>query len=263
MRREVQGAILLVMGVVFAHLVLSGAYLNYVKGSLLVPLIGTTLVLLTLGALSLVRDHEDELVDVEPGAGEFPACEVAATDPREADAHGHDHSHAPRIGLLMLAPLLCLLLIAPAPLGSYAAERGGSNRLSEPQVELGELPPADEQGAVPLTLADTVVRSLFDADGPMTGTPVRLVGFVAEDDALAGYRLSRFSVACCAADATVRQVVISGGRTDLGEDTWVEVVARFDGHVQRPDGEPDSTGLPVLEVLSEEVIDPPRSPYEY
>ncbi|MFA9432150.1 TIGR03943 family protein [Egicoccus sp. AB-alg2] len=278
MNREVQAAVLLVIGVVLARLTFSEAYLAFVKSNLRWPLIASAVVLVVLGVLSLVREHEDELAPAaEPAVGPVEAglggierdrdrLQAAHGDGHggdvHGDGHGHDHGHAPRIGLLMLVPVLALLLVAPEPLGAHAAGRGGANRVAEPVVELGPLPePVD--GVVPMTLGDTVVRALYEPDGPLPGTPVRLVGFVVGDDTFAGYRLSRFSVSCCAADASVRQVLVAGGTAGLPDDTWVEVVARFEGVVHDPDGDGGAVGIPVLQVVDERQIERPTSPYEY
>jgi uncharacterized repeat protein (TIGR03943 family) len=270
--REVQAAVLLVMGIVIARLVLTDAYLGYVKSTLFLPLLASAGVLVALGVLSLVRDHEDELAPVESGRESEAATEVDHTDRDDQvdlgldldlrHGHGHDHATAPRIGMLMLVPILALLLIAPQPLGSYAASRGGANRVAEPVVALGPLP-APIDGAVQLSLADTVVRAIYEPDGPMSGTPVRLIGFVAGDQDAPGYRLSRFSLSCCAADASVRQVLVTGSGQEFPEDTWVEVVARFDGEVFDPDGEGGASSVPVLRVIEQRLIEPPISPYEY
>jgi uncharacterized repeat protein (TIGR03943 family) len=248
--REVQAAILLVLGVVVARLTLTGGYLAFVKSTLWLPLLLSAVVLLGLGAMSILRDGEETLV--EEGEGQH--------DPR--GAHGHDHSRAPRIGMLMLAPVLALLLVAPQPLGSHAASRGGANRVAVPTLDLGPLGPMVD-GAVPLTLSDTVVRALYEPEGPLIGTPIRLQGFVAPERDLAGYRLSRFSMSCCAADASVRQVIVVGGVNDLPPDTWVEVVARFDGAVHEPAGEDGTARIPIVKAVTERQIDPPLSPYEY
>jgi uncharacterized repeat protein (TIGR03943 family) len=244
--REVQAVVLLVIGVVIGRLTLSDAYLGFVKDTLRLPLLASAAVLITLGLLSLLRDQEDELAGDEHGD----------------DGHGHDHATAPRIGMLMLAPVLALLLVAPQPLGAYAANRGGANRVAAPVLQLDPLAePVD--GAVPITIGDAVVRALYEPDGPLEGTTVRMVGFVSTDDALAGYRLSRFSVSCCAADASVRQVVVAGGSPRFEDDTWVEVTARFEGAIHDPDGDGGATGIPIVQLVAEREIERPASPYEY
>jgi uncharacterized repeat protein (TIGR03943 family) len=285
--REVQAVVLLIIGVVLARLTLSDAYLGFVKDTLWLPLLASAAVLLVLGLLSLLRDHEDDLAEDpdDPGATSGPGHPAAPvgvdvardvltlapprTTDDEADGdgphgggHGHDHGRAPRIGILVLVPILALLLVAPEPLGSYAANRGGANRVAAPVLEL---PPLAEpvDGAVPMTIGDTVVRALYEPNGPLLGTPVRMIGFVSSDDDQAGYRLSRFSVSCCAADASVRQVLVAGGSDLLEDDTWVEVIARFEGTVVDPDGDGGAVGVPVLELLSERPIERPASPYEY
>jgi uncharacterized repeat protein (TIGR03943 family) len=260
--REVQAAVILVIGVVYGRLALSDALLAYVKASLRVPLLLSVVVLLVLGILSLVRDREDELAEVTvDGAAPSPDTGPAAGGTDHGGGHHHDHATVPRVGWLVLAPVLALLLIAPPALGAYAAARGGANRVAEPNSALAPLPAAIE-GAVPLSLGDAVVRALYEPDGPMRGTPVRLVGFVAEDEETGAALLSRFAVSCCAADANVRQVLLAGGGRAHEEDSWLEVVARFDGTVHDPDGEGGAPGIPVFEVIAERRIEPPRSPYE-
>jgi uncharacterized repeat protein (TIGR03943 family) len=284
--REVQAVVLLVIGVVLARLTLSDAYLGFVKDTLWLPLLASAAVLLALGLLSLFRDQEDDLAEdpdvggpaPSPARADAPAGVGAPADvltldpPRTTDGvdrddahgggHGHDHGRAPRIGILVLVPILALLLIAPEPLGSYAANRGGANRVAAPVLDLPPLA-APVDGAVPMSIGDTVVRALYEPGGPLLDTPVRMIGFVSRDDDRSGYRLSRFSVSCCAADASVRQVFVAGGSDLFEDDTWVEVVARFDGTVVDPDGEGGAVGLPVLELVSERPIERPASPYEY
>jgi uncharacterized repeat protein (TIGR03943 family) len=258
--REVQAAVILVVGVVLGRLALSDALLAYVKASLRLPLLLAAAVLLMLGILSLVRDREDVLAEAPLDASAWPDTGPVAGGAGDG-GHHHDHATAPRVGWLVLVPVLALLLIAPPALGSYAAARGGANRVAEPSSALSPLPAAVD-GAVPLTLGDAVVRALYEPEGPMRGTPVRLVGFVTEGEGSAGVLLSRFAVSCCAADANVRQVLLAGGGLEHDEDAWLEVVARFDGNVRDPDGEGGATGIPVFEVLAERTIEPPRSPYE-
>jgi uncharacterized repeat protein (TIGR03943 family) len=255
--REVQAVVLLVIGVVLGRLTLSDAYLGFVKDTLRLPLLASAAVLITLGLLSLLRDQEDDLADDDEGD--------AHEDGGHGDdghGHGHDHARAPRIGVLMLAPILALLLVAPQPLGAYAANRGGANRVAEPVLQL---PPLAEpvDGAVPISIGDAVVRALYEPDGPLAGTTVRMVGFVSTDDDVAGYRLSRFSVSCCAADASVRQVVVADGSPRFEDDTWVEVTARFEGAIHDPDGDGGSTGIPIVRLVAEREIERPASPYEY
>ncbi|WP_052666210.1 TIGR03943 family putative permease subunit [Nitriliruptor alkaliphilus] len=249
MSREVQGAVLTVIGVVMVRLVLSGAHLSFVKSSLGLPLVASAVVLIVLGALSLLREQEDELALAGPGD-------------RHDHGHGHDHARAPRIGLLVLVPILTLVLVAPQPLGAAAADRGGANRVATPSFALGPLPePVD--GAVTLSLGEAVLRALVEPDGPLLGTPVRLVGFVAADhEAPTGYRLSRFAIACCAADASVRQVLLVG-TGELPDDTWVEAVAVFEGRVEGPAEGDSGAGVPVLRVIEERIVERPAAPYEY
>ncbi|WP_228395245.1 TIGR03943 family putative permease subunit, partial [Modestobacter roseus] len=82
---------------------------------------------------------------------------------------------------------------------------------------------------------------------------VRLVGFaVPRDDG--GWDLARFSINCCAADATALRVQVAGDRPGPAADQWVQVVGTA--------GRREAGGPPVLraDVVSE--VPAPAEPYE-
>ncbi|WP_162605681.1 TIGR03943 family putative permease subunit [Jiangella ureilytica] len=222
-----ESILLIAIGAVAARFGFSDAALAYLKPSFQPILLIGGVVLVLLGGHGLLRDDR--------GGHE-----------------GHHHGGSPGVAWLLAVPLLVLLLIAPPALGSFAAGRQGPITAGSDSGFV-ELPPARE-GAVDLGLRDFVTRALQDPDRSLDGVPVRVMGFVVPDESGDGYLLSRFTVACCAADATAytTRVVGDGDRT---ADTWIEVTGRW---------EPGDDGdVPVLAADGATVVPPPDEPYEY
>ena len=124
-------------------------------------------------------------------------------------AHGHGgHQHTARVGWLLLVPVLVVLLVQPTALGSYAV----SSRSVVPGGGDDQYPPlaAPVRGAVPMSMAEFVTRAVRDPGQSLTGVRVRLTGFVAPAEDADGYRLTRFVIFCCAADAEALQAVVHG-----------------------------------------------------
>lgn len=248
MTRETQATVLLVIGLVMARLTLEGGYQSYVKSGLFWPLLLSAVTLSAIGGWTLWQAR-----------GSSPAV---ATHP-EPDAHGHhagDDAHREHVGWLLLVPIAVLLLVAPAPLGAFAAERGSTNRVTAVE-EAGFAPlPEPRDGAVNLTIQSTIVRTFYADESTIKGVPLRLIGFVVPDDTAPDqYRLTRFVVGCCAADGTPLQVLVKTSHPLLPADTWVEVVAAWDGSF----AESGASRLPVMEEHSSRQIDEPDQPYEY
>jgi uncharacterized membrane protein YcgQ (UPF0703/DUF1980 family) len=74
-----------------------------------------------------------------------------------------------------------------------------------------------------MSMAEFVTRAIRDPDQSLSGVRVRLVGFVAPGEGAGGYRLTRFVVFCCAADAEALQTVVRGDPTLRARDQWLEV----------------------------------------
>lgn len=227
MDRRMEAMLLLALGAVAVRFGFSDAALAYLKPSFQPILLAAGVVLVLLGGHGLLRGQ-----------------------PSPDGGHA-GHGESPGVAWLLAVPLLVLLLIAPPALGSFAAGRQGPVATVSDSGFV-ELPPARE-GAVDLGLRDFVTRAQQDPDRSLDGVPVRVVGFVVPDESGDGYLLSRFTVACCAADATAytTRVVGDGDRT---ADTWVEITGRW---------EPGDGELPVLVADSVAVVPPPEEPYEY
>jgi uncharacterized membrane protein YcgQ (UPF0703/DUF1980 family) len=85
-----------------------------------------------------------------------------------------------------------------------------------------------------MTLFEFGQRAFEQNGASFDGAMVKLTGFVA-DAAPDGFRLARYQIACCAADAApvvIRVVGVHSGVPPL--DQWVTVIGRFErggGHV--------------------------------
>jgi uncharacterized repeat protein (TIGR03943 family) len=194
--RETQNAITILVGVAALRLGLTDAHLRYVKASLGPWLVVAGLLLVALGALGLFDRAPD------------------------APADGHEH-HGPSIAWLLTLPVLAIFLVAPAPLGSFAAARN-STRLEAPKAKFPALS-REVRGAVPMTLREFNLRTFFDDEKSLEGKTVRLVGF-ATPNGPTGTFLTRFILSCCAADGRPIKVALKnlpGARPPA--DQWLEV----------------------------------------
>jgi uncharacterized repeat protein (TIGR03943 family) len=268
-----QGALLLAVGGICLRLGLTDAALAYVKGGMQPLLVATGVALLVLGVGSLRRAFRatEELEEISVATGDLATTDHGAlhghatefdTDasPVEAAAEAaHDHAHGPAVAWLLVLPLLALLLIAPPPLGAFAAGRQSARPPVTTQTTYPPLP-AMEAGAVPLPMTEFVFRALYDPDRSLEGARIRLSGFVTPVEDGEGYFLSRFTMNCCAADATAVNVRILGDGVRTA-DTWLEVEGRWAA------GDPPEIGEspqpPALDAESVREIPAPVQPYEY
>ena len=233
-----RSVLLVVLGATAVWLWWSGDALNYVRPGLAPYLLAGGVVVLLLGLL--------------------PPLGLLGQQPAHAGGHG-GHRRAARVGWLLLVPVLVVLLVQPAALGSYAV----SSRSVVPGGGDGGFPPlaAPVRGAVPMSMAEFVTRAVRDPGQSLAGVRVRLVGFVAPSDGAGGYRLTRFVIFCCAADAEALQAVVRGDPTPRARDQWLEVEGTW---LPRPAAVDDPTPpLPVLQADLVRPVAPARPPYEY
>ncbi len=225
------GTISLLVGVVLLRLTLTGTYRRYVRVGMGPWLAIAGVAVIVLGLVTLARALRRSHV----------------ADTKEETHHGRSE----RVGWLLLAPIAALLLVAPPTLGSYGVDRGArvDIRAGAPVFE----PLAHDAGPVAMSLLEFGQRA-FDHEGDsLEGATVRLTGFVvgAEEG---GFRLARYQIACCAADAApvvIRIVGVSGDNP--ARDQWVTVTGAF----QRGGEE-----IPMLAAVSIVEIPAPDDPYE-
>ncbi|HUH06837.1 MAG TPA: TIGR03943 family protein [Egibacteraceae bacterium] len=252
MDRRAQAGVLLAVAAVALRLGLTDAALAYVKSGLRPLLTLAGIALGVIGASTLLPQLRDE-------------GRATRADPRTSDGTmphpgaGGDGAHEPAIGWMLVLPLLALLLIAPPPLGAFAAARQ-SSRLAQPsQLSYPPLPPA-EDGTVRLTLAEYRLRALYDDSESLSGARIRLTGFVTPSEDGEGYLLTRFVLSCCAADGIAVQVRIQGDSVARPADAWLEVEGRW---MPTPVTAERARGVPVLSAQQVVVIPAPAQPYEY
>jgi uncharacterized repeat protein (TIGR03943 family) len=155
--------------------------------------------------------------------------------------------------------VLVVMVVQPTALGSYAV----SGRAAVPGGGDGGFDPlaAPVRGAVPMSMAEFVTRAVRDPGRSLTGVRVRLVGFVAPAEDGDGYRLTRFVIFCCAADAEALQAVVRGDPAPRARDQWLEVEGTW---LPRPAAVDDPTPPPpVLQADLVRPVAPPQPPYEY
>jgi uncharacterized repeat protein (TIGR03943 family) len=226
------GAISLLVGIVLLRLTLSGTFERYVREGMAPWLLAAGAAVLVLGAATLVQALRNAPV---------------------VDAHDHhEHGGGLGVGWLLLAPIAALLLVAPPTLGAYGIGRAASVDIRAGAPVFDPLPKGS--GPVEMTLLEYGQRAFDHAGSSLAGEPVQLTGFVADSEP-GGFRLARYQIACCAADAAPVVVRVVGTSGDaLSRDQWVTVVGRY-----RPTGDEQ---IPALTATSVVEIEPPNDPYE-
>ncbi len=242
MNRQAQGVVLLLLGGAVLKASLSDMYLRYVKESLQPFLIAAGALLVIAAVMTIYHDLKKERHE----------------EHEEHDEHGHHHE--PRVGWMLIAPVLGLLLVAPPALGAFAAGQSGSAKLQD--VDYPPLPAGDP---AQISVLDYATRAIFDKgvsmkDGAGQDRKVQISGFLSQGPDGKPV-LTRMMLSCCAADARAIKIGMSGRPPEgLGENQWVEVVGVYTAATAK---DPVSNNeIPFIEVLEWKQIDPPRNQYE-
>jgi uncharacterized repeat protein (TIGR03943 family) len=214
--RQAQGVVLLLLGGAVLRASLTDMYLRYVKESLQPFLIAAGVVLVAAAVMTIVYD----LRSASTGDGD--------DSHGHGDDHGHDHGgrthREPRVGWLLLLPVLGLLLVAPPALGSYAAGQAGTALAGQEVSDYAALPEGDP--AV-ISVLDYASRAVFDEGRSLGDRRVRITGFVtygADGEPI----LARMILSCCAADGRPIKVGLAGNApAEVPADTWIEVTGRY------------------------------------
>ncbi|HEV8649792.1 MAG TPA: TIGR03943 family protein [Actinomycetes bacterium] len=223
------GLISVLVGTVLLRLTLTGTYGRYVRLGMGPWLAVAGVVAIVLGLVTLVH---------------------ALRHTHPADAHDHRRGGGDRVGWLLLAPVAALLLVAPPTLGSYGVGRGAEVDIRSGGGVLDPLVPGAEP--VPMTLLEFGQRAFDRGGASFNGAAVQLTGFVAgaEED---GFRLARYQIACCAADAAPVVLRVVGVHGGPARDQWVTVTGVF---------QPGGDEVPELAATSVVEIPAPDDPYE-
>ena len=249
MDERTQGALLLAVGGIAIRLGVTDAALAYVKSGIrpLLVVAGTFLVL--IGVLTVARAFrgQPDALDLHGHAD---------------DGHGHQPGHGPAVAWLLTLPLLALLLIAPPPLGAFAASRQSNRPLPAPAASFGALPAPAANGVIPLTLSEFSYRAIYDEERTLDDKTVRLIGFVTKsEEPGVAFQLTRFILACCAADGQAVKVAVRTDQPAPPVDTWLEVEGTWvprEGHTL---GE-TSYDPALIEANAIRQIPQPAQPYE-
>ncbi|MGH3388222.1 MAG: TIGR03943 family putative permease subunit [Actinomadura sp.] len=228
MTEDVRATTVLLVGALLVRLSVSGTYVKYVRAGMGWILLTTGVLLVVLGLVGVVR----------------------ALGPRPGEP-SHDHGHGEWSGWLLLVPVLALLLVTPPALGSFGVSRSAAVSVSSGGRTFDPLPAGR---TVPMSLREFDERAA-DNDGASFGaTPVRLTGFVAVTSDGQGFRIARYQIACCAADAVAAVARVTGtAGNPPARDQWVTVTGTFHGLA---DGVPELRATSLVEVPS------PVDPYE-
>jgi uncharacterized repeat protein (TIGR03943 family) len=237
MTRLSQAIILLLFGGAIVRASITDLYLRYVKEGLRPFLIAAGALLIAGAVMTLWWELTDH----------------------DAEGIGHDHAHhEPRVGWLLILPVIGLLLVAPPALGSYAAGQAGTVLTAQTSdSDYPALPPGDP---APISLLDYASRAVFDGGKTLTGRTLRLTGFITtgpDGQPL----LTRIVLTCCAADGRPIKVGLIGDvPTAVPADAWVTVVGGYSPRIEKDPV--NKATVPYLEVRSWQQIPAPTRQYE-
>ncbi|MDA2889710.1 TIGR03943 family protein [Mycolicibacterium sp. BiH015] len=237
MSRETENALLLLVGVSTAIVTLSGAYTRYVKPSLQPWLLASAALLIVLALAAIVRD-------VRRG--------------RHADVHdGHSHSSAAL--WLLIVPVALLAFVVPPAIGPQTARPAVAEVSTD--VLRRPFPPLPDEHAPEISLPDLLIRIAQDSAGTLDDRLVSVRGFTIDDGGRTD--LGRVVILCCAADAQLARIAMTGPAvsavSQLPEGSWV----RVEGKV--PAGQVDSSrsSIPWIEITAAEPVEAPENTYSY
>lgn len=247
MRRDMQGVLLALVGATVLRLSFTDMMLAYVRPGMRPFLVASGVALVMLGVLSVFLDARDP----RPAALSRDAADVDGAPGEHAHEHGHE---APRAAWLLVVPVFLVFVVAPPALGAFAAERVPSALPQQGEWTMDPLPPGDP---VTLDLDDYGYRATWDEGGTLTDRTVALTGFVTPAEGYDGWYLNRLQLNCCAADASVTRVLVTGVEQPP-PDAWATVVGRYAEAMDAESAEP----VPVIDADSAAIVEKPRNAYE-
>ncbi|SEH61233.1 TIGR03943 family protein [Mycolicibacterium rutilum] len=243
MSRETENAILLLVGISTAMIAVTGAYTRYVKPSLLPWLVASAALLVVLALVAIVRDIRDRSSEAHYDGHE----------------HEHDHRHRPGVAWLLAVPIALLAFVVPPPISPQAA--GPSVAEISPQVLRRAFPPLPDERAPTLSLPEILVRVAQDSANTLDDRLVTVTGFTLKQNGRTD--LARVVIMCCAADARLARIRLSGPAAlqiaAYPEDTWV----RVEGKIPAGQSDPSGRTVPIFNAVSQSRTDPPPNPYAY
>jgi len=231
MSRETQNVVLLLLGIGTGVIVVKGTYLHFVKAGLGPWLIAAAAGLIALAVLAIVRD-------VRNGA---------------ARADGHSHRTWP--GWLLLLPVALMVFVAVPPLGAGGAtpEMAGTAA-----PHLRPFPPLPPGPAPTVALPEVLMRAATDSTSSLDGRTITVTGFTLPS-ASGPPDLGRVVIVCCAADAQLARIHLTGAIGAYPDDSWL----RVEGRVLPGTSSPATSFVPTMDVIATTRIDKPANTYAY
>jgi uncharacterized repeat protein (TIGR03943 family) len=236
--RDIGSIIMVLIGGALLRITAGDVYLRYVKESMRPWLIASGVILIALGIL--------QLADVWRRARKAAA---------QADHEEHAEHAAPRMAWLLVVPVLAIFLIAPPALGAYTADRQ-SSVTTAPDAS-AQAPPLPAGDPVAIALNDYASRAIWDSGRTLVGRNVSLTGF-ATAAPNGGWYLTRLTLTCCAADATVTKILVLGSTSTPASNSWVTLV----GHWVAGGGTQSETAISHIQATSVTPVPTPSNPYE-
>ncbi|WP_198169113.1 TIGR03943 family putative permease subunit [Herbidospora daliensis] len=216
--------LVLLGGAVLRITTVSNEYLNYVKPGFRYLLIAAAATVLVVGAVGLFKKED-----------------------------GH---RGPWVAWLLTLPVFAIFLVAPPPLGSYAAR--SEEAPARPVGALTAYTPLTAPVST-MTIGEFLGRAWGDPTKSLAGKQVRLTGFAVSSKNKGQWYVARMQIACCAADAVPLKVSVLGWPAPA-EDQWIEVTGTW---VPPTAGGPEpGTVAPELEATGVTEIPRPVEPYE-
>jgi uncharacterized repeat protein (TIGR03943 family) len=236
MSRGTQNALLLLVGLSIVVMAIKGSYLHYVKPSLLPWLIAAAVVLIALAVVAVAQDlrHGSDWVE------------------------GDGHRHRPWLLWALLVPIALTVFVVPPPLGAHGAAPEAVAAVEPQKRAFPPLPPGQ---APVVSIPDVLMRAATDSTNSLDGRLITLTGFTLKYPDSTD--LGRVVIVCCAADAQLARVHLSGPAVaeaaGYPEDTWLQV----EGTVVPGSSTAATNFIPTVAVSSVKRIDKPANTYAY
>ncbi|HTI78780.1 MAG TPA: TIGR03943 family protein [Mycobacterium sp.] len=234
MSRGTQNTLMLLVGLSAVVMIIKGSYLHFVKPSLLPWLVAAAAVLILLAVASIVRDL------------------------RLGPAGEHGHRHRTWLVWLLLVPIALTTFVVPPPLGAAGAAPE-SVAATAPQKRA--FPPLPAGSAPTVSIPDLVMRAAADSTNSLENRLITVTGFTLRYPE--GTDLGRVVIVCCAADAQLARIHLSGSAAaelaGYPEDTWLEMT----GTVVPGTSTLATNFVPTLAISSFRRVAKPANTYAY
>jgi uncharacterized repeat protein (TIGR03943 family) len=233
----------LATGILALWMGLTDAMLKYLRPSMRPWLVAAGVGLVGIGVYGLVR-----------------ARQLAV----ETQAHDHTATpttkRRPRIGWLLVTPVVAIILFGPQPMGDFALRR--TPHLPEYAFDIAAYASSSGQRIPALKMSDFLEGAVQSGNREyLASHDVMLRGFVSLPG-VAGpgsFVLTRYLITCCAADAQPLSVTIVGASSVPDKNQWLDVTARYEPTIRRV---ANGDYGPVLRAQRLQPISTPSGPYE-